>query len=202
MRVLLWIVEGTWTGCVDAARRVLPADAEVTLLHVVPGEVAEVAAGAAAGLLGRGRRREPTARIRADADRGAQELLAAAGERLGRPAATLALRGRVEHLVVEAAEAERTELLVAARDGDRARLGPHSLGPWTRFVVDHAPCAVLLVWPEAAPGIDSMPMPPPPPPAALSVRRPGWPPRRPAPPPGPSRAAGSCPARGSRPGRR
>ncbi|MFD5466969.1 hypothetical protein ACFWIQ_29700 [Kitasatospora sp. NPDC127059] len=34
--------------------------------------------------------------------------------------------------------------------GDPAHPGPHSLGPATRFVVDHAPCAVLLVWPERA----------------------------------------------------
>jgi nucleotide-binding universal stress UspA family protein len=162
MRVLLWVVEGTWTGCVDEARRVLPADAEVVLVHVVPGEVAEVAEGAAAGLLGRGRRREPAARIRTDAERAGQELLAAAAERLGRPAAALALRGRVERLVVEAAGNERADLLVAARDGDRSRLGPRSLGHWTRFVVDHAPCAVLLVWPDGAPELGSMPPPPPP----------------------------------------
>ncbi|MDV7223236.1 universal stress protein, partial [Streptomyces prunicolor] len=52
-------------------------------------------------------------------------------------------------------------LLVLARDGDRARLGPHSLGPAVRFAVDHAPCPVLLVWPEAAPGISTLPTPPP-----------------------------------------
>ncbi|MGD0344824.1 MAG: universal stress protein, partial [Acidimicrobiales bacterium] len=45
--------------------------------------------------------------------------------------------------------------------------GPHSLGPATRFIVDHAPCPVLLVWPDEAPGIESIPPPPghhPPPP--------------------------------------
>ena len=44
--------------------------------------------------------------------------------------------------VVAAADAD---LLVVARDGER-RAGPKSLGPRTRFVVDHAPCRVLLVW--------------------------------------------------------
>jgi hypothetical protein len=53
--------------------------------------------------------------------------------------------------------AEGVDLLVAARDGDRSRLGPHSLGHDTRFVVDHAPCAALLVWPDAPPGVDSIP---------------------------------------------
>jgi nucleotide-binding universal stress UspA family protein len=74
--------------------------------------------------------------------------------------------GRVERVVVEAATG--ANLLVAARDGDRSRLGPASLGPATRFVVDHAPCPVLLVWPDQAPGMDSIPPPghehPPPPP--------------------------------------
>jgi len=41
------------------------------------------------------------------------------------------------------------DLLVLARDGDRSRAGPASLGPGARFVVDHAPCQVLLVWPGA-----------------------------------------------------
>jgi hypothetical protein len=56
---------------------------------------------------------------------------------------------------------------VVARDGDRSRLGPASLGPATRFVVDHAPCPVLLVWPDETPAVDSIPPPPthPPPPA-------------------------------------
>ncbi|MDV9177578.1 universal stress protein, partial [Streptomyces sp. W16] len=30
-----------------------------------------------------------------------------------------------------------------------------------RFAVDHAPCPVLLVWPEAAPGIATLPPAPP-----------------------------------------
>jgi 4-amino-4-deoxy-L-arabinose transferase-like glycosyltransferase len=34
----------------------------------------------------------------------------------------------------------------------------------TRFVVDHAPCATLLVWPSTPPAIGSIPPPPPRPP--------------------------------------
>ncbi|MYS14557.1 universal stress protein, partial [Streptomyces sp. SID4982] len=66
--------------------------------------------------------------------------------------------GRPEHEVVAAAEG--AGLLVLARDGDRSRLGPHSLGPAARFTVDHAPCPVLLVWPERAPGLGTIPPPP------------------------------------------
>lgn len=43
------------------------------------------------------------------------------------------------------------DLLIVARDGDRSRPGPKSLGPATRFVVDHAPCPVVLVWPGEPP---------------------------------------------------
>jgi hypothetical protein len=67
-------------------------------------------------------------------------------------------RGRVERQVVQAAA--DADLLICARDGDRGRLGPHSLGPATRFAVDHAPCAGLVVWPEPAPGVESIPPPP------------------------------------------
>ncbi len=162
MRVLIWLVEGTWQGCVDAARPLLPADAEITLLHVAPEEVAEAAAGALAGLLGRGRPgRDPARRISALSGQAAAELLDAAAARLGREARRDARAGRVERVVVEAAA--DADLLVAARDGDRSRLGPASLGPATRFVVDHAPCPVLLLWPDQAPGVESIPPAPPPP---------------------------------------
>lgn len=58
------------------------------------------------------------------------------------------------------AAAEGADLLMVARDGDRARLGPHSLGRAGRFVVDHAPCPVLLIWPEATPAVTTIPPPP------------------------------------------
>ena len=45
--------------------------------------------------------------------------------------------GRVEREVVAAAAGAR--LLVVARSGDLSALGPRSLGPHARFVVDHAP---------------------------------------------------------------
>jgi hypothetical protein len=82
--------------------------------------------------------------------------------------------------------------LVVARDGDRSRLGPHSLGHATRFIVDHAPCPVLLVWPDEAPGIESMPPPPPghhppPPPPPGHHPPPPPPPGHHPPPHGPHR---------------
>lgn len=159
MKVLIWLVEGTWEGCVAAARALLPADAEVTLVYVADAEVPEAADGAMAGLLGRGRPgRDPGRRIAALSQTAAAQLLEAAAGRLGRPARRVLRAGRVEREVVE--QAAGADLLVAARDGDRSRLGPRSLGPATRFVVDHAPCQVLLVWPDQVPRLDSMPPPP------------------------------------------
>jgi nucleotide-binding universal stress UspA family protein len=173
MTVIIWISEGTWQATVDAARAHAPAATELTLLHVTSGDVAEAAHGAFAGLLGRDRPgRDPGRQVEALAQAAATELLDAAAERLGRPATRLERRGRVEREVVRAADG--ADLLICARDGDRSHLGPRSLGPATRFVIDHAPCPVLLVWPGPAPGADSLPPPPPSPP----------PPGPPPPPPG------------------
>jgi len=158
VRVVLWLVEGTWQGCVDAAAASIPPDARVALLYVTPSDVPEVAEAAAGGLLGRAfPRRPPQQQFHNVAEEAATGLLTAAAERLGRQdVELLRRRGKVEREVVVAV-AQGVDLLVAARDGDRSHLGPRSLGPTTRFVVDHAPCAVLLVWPDQPPGIESMP---------------------------------------------
>jgi len=154
--VVVWLNEGTWEACVDAARSFAPSGSDVVLLHVTADEVAAAAHGAYLGLMGRGHReRDPGARLQAMAARAASELLDAAAARLGRAATRVERHGRVEREVVQSAVS--AELLIVARDGDRRRLGPHSLGPATRFVVDHAPCPVLLVWPERAPDIESIP---------------------------------------------
>jgi nucleotide-binding universal stress UspA family protein len=161
MRALVWIVEDTWEATVAEAAAFLPADAEVTLLHVAAGDVEAIAGGARHGLLGRRppgppERREP---LRAISEQEAERLLAEARRRLGRDARVQARRGRIEREVVAAAQ--DVDLLVLARDGDHARLGPRSLGPHARFVVDHAPCRVLLVWPDVPPAVDTIPPPPP-----------------------------------------
>jgi nucleotide-binding universal stress UspA family protein len=117
---------------------VLPAT-EITLLHVaapiLPGE----------GLLGRRPREDVGARVAAVAGQAATALLADAQKRLGSAATVhrVAASGRPESIVMAAAAT--ADVLVLARDGRRA--GPHSLGHASRYVVDHAPCTVLLAWP-------------------------------------------------------
>lgn len=158
--VVAWIVEGTWPACVDAVRTHAPGDADIVLVHVPEPEVAGAAHGAFAGLLGRGRpARDPGLALSEQATASGEALLAEAAARLARPCTTRQRTGRVEREVV--AESDGADLLVLARDGDRTHLGPHSLGPHSRFIVDHAPCAVLLVWPESAPTPDTIPPPPP-----------------------------------------
>jgi len=164
--VYIWVCEGTWRASVDAALSLAPADARFTLLHVTSPDVPDAAHGAYAGLFGRGHRAadDPGTRLEKMAATSASDLLKAAAARLGRRCERLEVQGRPER--AEVAASADADLLVVARDGDRTRLGPKSLGKITRFVVDHAACPVLLVWPEPAPDVATIPPPPhhPPPP--------------------------------------
>ncbi len=145
--IVCWVAEGTWRACVDAALALAPAGARITLLHVIPDDVSAAAHGAYLGLFGRGGPgRDPGPRVAEMAAASAGELLAAAARRLGRPCDQAERHGQPEREVVTAAAG--ADLLIMARDGDRSRLGPRSLGKTARFVVDHAPCPVLLVWPK------------------------------------------------------
>jgi len=143
---------------VDAGLSLAPAGARYTLLHVTSAEVVEAAHGAYLGLFGRGGR-DPGDRLDELAAASARELLEAAADRLGRECEKREIHGRAERAVVAASA--QADLLVMARDGDRSRLGPKSLGKAARFVVDHAACPVLLVWPESAPALGTIPSPPP-----------------------------------------
>ena len=159
MSVIVWIVEATWPACVDATAGHVAPDTDIVLLHVTAQDVPAAAHHAYTRLLGRGHReRDPGARLEQLAATGAQELLDAAAARLGRACTRWQRTGRPEREVVAAADG--AELLIIARDGDLTHLGPRSLGPVSRFVVDHAPCPILLVWPETAPALTTIPAPP------------------------------------------
>jgi nucleotide-binding universal stress UspA family protein len=161
--VIVWVAEGTWHASIDAARHLAPPDAEIVLLHVTPQEIPGAAHGAYAGLLGRGHpERDPGNRVAELATASAADLLNAAAHRLARPCTRTQRQGRPEREVTAAAES--ADLLIVARDGDRTRAGPKSLAPASRFVVDHAPCPVLLVWPGPPPAGGLPPAPPHPPP--------------------------------------
>jgi nucleotide-binding universal stress UspA family protein len=157
VKVIVWLTEGTWEACVDAARELL--DGQIVLLHVIDLNDIEVVAGAQAGLLGRTTPQigNPVESVLAGAQ---AALFNAAQTRLGHPAQRMGRRGRIGREVVAACA--DAGLLVLARDGDHTRLGPRSLGPATRFVLEHAPCRVLLVWPDEPPDLSTLPPPPPP----------------------------------------
>ncbi|MFJ4922557.1 universal stress protein [Streptomyces sp. NPDC088725] len=145
--VLVWITEAGWPACVDAARE-RAADADVVLLHISDDKVAAAAHDAYADLLGRGNRpdRDPADSLEALSGSSAADILEAAAHRLGRPCELLDRHGRVEDEVIRAAA--DADLLILARDGDTTVPGPHSLAAAGRYVVDHAECPVLLVWPR------------------------------------------------------
>jgi nucleotide-binding universal stress UspA family protein len=160
--VLVWVGERTWQACVDAARRLPPDSTRITLIHVTTTDPPEAAHGAYLGLMGRRPPgRDPGALITEFALNAAAELLDAAASRLGRPCARIGRQGRPEREVVAAAA--DADLLIVARDGDQSRLGPKSLGKEVRFVVDHAPCQVLLIWPSVTPSVATLPPAPEPP---------------------------------------
>jgi nucleotide-binding universal stress UspA family protein len=157
MRALIWITETSWAMCVDRARELLPADAEITILHVASAEAEALAAHPPPGRLGRHRPPPPGPSPRQISDEEAARLLEEAAHRLGRDAATVARRGHAEREVLEAAE--EVDLLVLARDGEPRR-EPKSVGHEPRFIIDHAGCEVLVVWAERPPGLASMRWPP------------------------------------------
>jgi nucleotide-binding universal stress UspA family protein len=147
MKILAWLTDGTWEACLDATAEIASPDDEIILLRVTDPALTEGLHDAYAGLVGRGRReRDPADGIESASRAADEELFAAAKDRIGRQATTETRRGRLEREVIAAIGS--ASLLVVARDGDRSRVGPHSLGRATRFVVDHAPCAVLLIWPD------------------------------------------------------
>jgi nucleotide-binding universal stress UspA family protein len=67
-------------------------------------------------------------------------------------AKTILREGRPEREIVNAAAEWRADLVLLCPRidyGERPRIGPKSIGHIARFVVDHAPCPVLLLRPFA-----------------------------------------------------
>jgi nucleotide-binding universal stress UspA family protein len=158
MVAVIWIAETTWEGCIDFARTVLPAGVAVRLVHVSPSDAERLVDEGPGALLGRRTSAvAPEFAARSVAAEEARELLEAARTRLARPAELRALRGHPERELLEACA--DADLLVLARDGE-PRLGPKSFSRQARFVVDHAPCAALVVWDGTPPQADALKLPP------------------------------------------
>jgi nucleotide-binding universal stress UspA family protein len=158
-RVLVWVEPGTWEACVSAAADLVPSGlgAQVLLLYV-PDDSEDLLHDAQAGLWGRRRRPEPVAstdgaELLADAE---ALLHGLAGDAV---ISTEQRSGLVERVVTAASE--NADYLVLGRQGDLSRRGPSSIVKHTRFVVDHAQCRVVIVWPNGAPLAATIPPLPP-----------------------------------------
>jgi nucleotide-binding universal stress UspA family protein len=140
--VMVWInPAAAWESAVDAVAGLI-CDEIVLLLVTEGGD--ESTAEALTGVLGPGGHEPGEAFAGIEEDQAAA-LFDEAEARIGRPVRRLWERGVPEQVVVAAAR--DAELLVCVRDGEDARPEAGGLGPVTRFVVDHVPCRVLLVWP-------------------------------------------------------
>jgi nucleotide-binding universal stress UspA family protein len=145
VRIVVWLTEAGWEAAVDAALQ-LSADADVTLLYVADQDVASSAEGALSGLLGRRANRVVEA-ITRTATETAEEILASAQERLGRPAEQRQEQGAPELVVMEAAR--QADVLVLGRSNRKH--GPKSISRPMRYVVDHAPGLLVMAWPGGGP---------------------------------------------------
>ncbi len=98
------------------------------------------------GLVGRGAWGEAARLLAGALDEAAEKLLDSSSRRLGHQARLVKVKGDVARGMLDLARG--ADLLVLARQGERDRAGPKSLGHLARFVVDHAPCDICLVWPK------------------------------------------------------
>ena len=152
MKIIALVAPATWPAVVAAVQR--HGDADVTL--VATAEPPAPLVGPPGGLMGRARPPEPVTPGLVES--AATDLLTQAATALGRAAASQVLQGPAERAVVQACAG--ADVLILARDGDNTRLGPASLGHQTRFIVDHAPCTIELVWPTPPPPLATIPPPP------------------------------------------
>jgi nucleotide-binding universal stress UspA family protein len=169
VRITVWLAPSTWVAGLTPL--VNYPNAEITLMCVVDAGVNAAVRGGYTGLLGRGKwGRPPTESTNLVQAAAATALLDEAEKRIGRATTRRIVTSEHPEREVVAACAD-TDLLVLVRDGDKHRLGPRSLGRATRFVLDHAPCQILLIWAEAAPSIATIP--PLPAPERLRKKPPG-----------------------------
>ena len=96
--------------------------------------------------------REPMAKEMLDAETAAAHEHLAAGLAYVKEAEKLLRQGRPELEIVNAAAEWKADVIVIgarAEYGEPPHIGPKSVGHVARFVLDHAPCPVLLVRPLA-----------------------------------------------------
>ena len=160
--VLVAVAGGETDAFWSALRPLLPQSMSVHLIHVTDEGPRHELELQRLRRPGRGPAAPPGGSLPPDQERrlrkaesmGEQAILAEAGSAIGGDPATTALRGRPEReIVAHAPKIGAAMLAVGARAHESpTTVGPHSFGHVARYVVDHAPCPVLLIRIGGAPG--------------------------------------------------
>ena len=153
MRVL-YCLDGTNFQQINLAKSMLSASEPQTLgiLHVIDSGPREDIGRVRERFL---RRPEPPPQRKEEmrqTERGAARDILDEGARLLPSAEILERQGRPEREIVNSAAEWHADLVVIcprAEYGAKPIIGPKSIGHVARFVLDHAPCPVLLVRPDA-----------------------------------------------------
>ena len=156
MRVLCFLgIRDAWAMVEQALRQLNPANLELLLVYVVDEEQREGLLGQLGGL---GRRpklpeRHVAAMAEAEDQAGATAMRRAAEAALAggvdpRRIERRLVRGHPGEVIVALAEQAQCGLIVLrATDEVKVRVprGPASIGHAARFIIDHAPCDVLVI---------------------------------------------------------
>ena len=152
MRVLCAVGQRGGPELVQRVAEILSAGAELLLLHVVDTGprhdlkhlIGQLRHGPARGP---GREGELHA-AEESAGRTSLGETQEAAQAAGFAARTSLVWGRPEEVILQVAESEKVSLIcISAREGAEGHphIGPASVGHTARFVLDHAPCDVLLL---------------------------------------------------------
>ena len=152
MRVLCCIGQRSGPELVRRVAQVVGGSPELLLLRVIDtrrrDDLAHLATPLGHGPRGGPHREQEIEAAEAAAAQAALDEALQTAEEVGLQAGVAIERGKPEQVIVRVAEQVSTTLIaIRARERPEAhpRLGPPSVGHTARFVLDHAPCDVLLL---------------------------------------------------------
>jgi nucleotide-binding universal stress UspA family protein len=153
MRILCAVGQQGGEEIIQRLAGIFPKETEIVLLHVIdsgPRRGLEAYLGRA-GQMRPGGRESLNEQLNAAEETAGQSIIAEArqaAEEAGFLVTTRIERGNPEHEIVRQASEQGCRLVVIrAIEGSQGRpqIGPASVGHTARFVLDHAPCDVLLL---------------------------------------------------------
>jgi nucleotide-binding universal stress UspA family protein len=147
---LLCCLDGTNAAQIATATQMLASDLTLALLHVIDtGPRRDMDRLRERFFRPRGHHL-PHEREMLETEKASAHDILSAGQQYFAGAQIMQREGRPEREIVNAAAEWKADLVVIcsrAEFGEKAHLGPRSVGHVARFVLDHAPCPVLLVRP-------------------------------------------------------